>query len=233
MMNLRKIFCLAVCTAAMSIVFVSTTSAQKRERIVKGVSSQPTNQPPPATPQNKVKPLSSSQPVNRPALTTNIIVVGATPQQQLVRKTASERPVTAATTAPVNRAVWYSSLTNQTLMDGIQNRLGIPYLYGSTGPNRYDCSGFVWRVFQDAGINFTRGSVRNHWAEFETVYGDERFKFGTLIFLNNLGHMGIVKDETGFYHASSSKGIMFSPFKGYWQNRIVGFKRVPAGGVGK
>jgi cell wall-associated NlpC family hydrolase len=124
-------------------------------------------------------------------------------------------------------------MTNETLMNGIQNRLGIPYLYGSTGPNRYDCSGFVWRVFQDAGINFTRGSVRNHWAEFETVYGDERFKFGTLVFLNNLGHMGIVKDETGFYHASSSKGIMFSPFKGYWQNRIVGFKRVPAGGVGK
>lgn len=229
MMNFRKIFCLAVCTAAMSIVFVSTTSAQKRERIVKSVSSQPINQPP-AAPQNKVKPLSSSQPVNRPPLTTNIVVVGSAPQQ-LIKKTASEKPVTAASTAPaVSKAVWYSSLTNQTLMNGIQNRLGIPYLYGSTGPNRYDCSGFVWRVFQDAGINFTRGSVRNHWNEFETVSGDDRFKFGTLVFLNNLGHIGIVKDETGFYHASSSKGIMFSPFKGYWQNRIVGFKRIPAAG---
>jgi cell wall-associated NlpC family hydrolase len=233
-MNLKKIVCLAVCTAAISIVFVNTTLAQKRERIVKSVSSQPTNQPPAAAPQNKVKPLSSSQPVNRPALETRIVVVGGGQNNEsLIRKTASEKPVTAASTAPANKAVWYSSLTNQTLMNGIENRLGIPYLYGSTGPNRYDCSGFVWRVFQDAGINFTRGSVRNHWAEFETVYGDDRFKFGTLIFLNNLGHMGIVKDETGFYHASSSKGIMFSPFKGYWQNRIVGFKRVPAVGVGK
>jgi hypothetical protein len=38
--------------------------------------------------------------------------------------------------------------------------------------------------------------------------------------------MGIVADENGFYHASSSKGITYSPFKGYWGNRIVGFRRL-------
>lgn len=228
-MNLKKIFCLAVCIAAFSVIFAGAASAQKRERIVGTVSSQPTNQPT-AAPQNKVKPLSSSQPINRPPLENRIVVVGASQYNQpLVKKTASDKPVTVAAAVPT-KAVWYSSMTNQTLMNGIQNRLGIPYLYGSTGPNRYDCSGFVWRVFQDAGIHFTRGSVRNHWNEFEAVYGDDRFRFGTLVFLNNLGHIGIVKDETGFYHASSSKGIMFSPFKGYWQNRIVGFKRIPTAG---
>ena len=60
------------------------------------------------------------------------------------------------------------------------------------------------------------------------VTGDERFKFGTLVFLNGLGHIGIVADENGFYHASSSKGITYSPFKGYWENRVVGFRRLPA-----
>jgi len=41
--------------------------------------------------------------------------------------------------------------------------------------------------------------------------------------------MGIVADENGFYHASSSKGVTYSPFKGYWENRITGFRRlVPA-----
>jgi cell wall-associated NlpC family hydrolase len=43
--------------------------------------------------------------------------------------------------------------------------------------------------------------------------------------MNRLGHMGIVADENGFYHASSSKGITYSPFKGYWEKRIVGFRR--------
>jgi hypothetical protein len=62
----------------------------------------------------------------------------------------------------------------------------------------------------------------------EPVTGDERFKFGTLVFLNGLGHIGIVADENGFYHASSSKGITYSPFKGYWEGRVVGFRRLPA-----
>ena len=41
-----------------------------------------------------------------------------------------------------------------------------------------------------------------------------------------LGLMGIVADANGFYHASSSKGITYSPFAGYWSNRIVGFRRL-------
>jgi cell wall-associated NlpC family hydrolase len=84
----------------------------------------------------------------------------------------------------------------------------------------------VWAVFNEAGINFPRESARTLWAMGEPVTGDERFKFGTLVFLNGLGHMGIVADENGFYHASSSKGITYSPFKGYWESRIVGFRRL-------
>lgn len=121
----------------------------------------------------------------------------------------------------------YASGTSSMIMRGIQSRLGIPYLYGSDGPNRYDCSGFVWSVFRDAGIEFTRSSARSLWAAGLPVEGDEKYKFGTLVFFNGLGHMGIVADENGFYHASSSKGITYSPFKGYWEKRIVGFRRLP------
>jgi len=121
----------------------------------------------------------------------------------------------------------YNAGVSTMIMRGIQSRFGIPYLYGSTGPNRYDCSGFVWSVFRDAGIDFERSSARSLWAASFPVTGDERYKFGTLVFMNGLGHMGIVADENGFYHASSSKGITYSTFKGYWENRIVGFRRLP------
>lgn len=30
------------------------------------------------------------------------------------------------------------------------------YGYGKAGPSRYDCSGLVWRVFRDAGIDLPR-----------------------------------------------------------------------------
>ena len=120
----------------------------------------------------------------------------------------------------------YGMPTSVRLDQAIKSRYGTPYRYGSTGPNTYDCSGFVWSVFQEAGINFTRASARSLWAQSEPVYGDDRFKYGTLVFFNGLGHIGIVADEKGFYQASSSKGITYSPFKGYWESRIVGYRRL-------
>jgi cell wall-associated NlpC family hydrolase len=113
------------------------------------------------------------------------------------------------------------------LMTAIEDRLGAPYVLGTEGPYRFDCSGFVWSVFQEAGVNFERTSARQFWSQFEPVDGEERYEFGTLVFFNNLGHVGIVADENGFYHASSSKGVTYSTFNGYWGKRITGFRRIP------
>lgn len=120
---------------------------------------------------------------------------------------------------------------NLVLMSAIEERLGTPYRLGAEGPYRFDCSGFVWSVFQSAGFNFERSSARNFWSQFAPAAEDEKYKFGTLVFFNHLGHVGIVADETGFYHASSSRGVVFSPFNEYWSKRIVGFRRVPLAGV--
>jgi peptidoglycan endopeptidase LytE len=114
----------------------------------------------------------------------------------------------------------------QMMMAAIDARLGIPYRMGSEGPNRYDCSGFVWSVFQTAGVTFERSSARTFWNQFEPVGDADKYKFGTLVFFNGLGHVGIVADANGFYHASSSRGVTYSPFNEYWSKRITGFRRV-------
>jgi cell wall-associated NlpC family hydrolase len=230
--NLKKISYLSVCALFISLVFVTTGSAQERQRIVKSVSSRPINQPPSASAAtDKTKSLTSSVPSNapatRPVLVNQIIVPAAEKKQPLVKKTVSSLAMNAAATSMAAGRHVYSGSVSSAIMQGIESRLGIPYRYGSSGPHRYDCSGFVWSVFNEAGINFTRQSARSLWSMSEPVTGDERFKFGTLVFLNGLGHMGIVADANGFYHASSSKGITYSPFKGYWENRIVGFRRLP------
>ena len=90
---------------------------------------------------------------------------------------------------------------NHLLMTAIERRLGAPYVLGTEGPYRFDCSGFVWSVFQSAGVEFERTSARQFWSQFRPVDGDERYRFGTLVFFNNLKHVGIVADEHGFYHA--------------------------------
>lgn len=226
MKNLKKAFAVSLSFTALVLTAFDHAHGQERPRVVKAVSSQPLNQPAPpleVSKQPAVSTLNSSRQI-RPALTTEINLPAVEKTQPLVKKIVSAAPIMGA--AAMGRAA-YGSVVSTMMMRGIQSRLGIPYLYGSTGPNRYDCSGFVWAVFRDAGMEFTRASARSLWSASVPVSGDEQYKFGTLVFLNNLGHMGIVADENGFYHASSSKGITYSPFKGYWEKRIVGFRRLP------
>jgi peptidoglycan endopeptidase LytE len=112
-------------------------------------------------------------------------------------------------------------------MTAINERLGSPYRWGATGPNRFDCSGFVWSIFQASGINFERESARSLFAHFEPAPEGEQYKFGTLVFFSGLTHVGVVADEHGFYHASRHHGVVYQEFNDYWSKRIDGFRRVP------
>lgn len=220
----KKIVCLSVCALFAAVFFTGSASAQNRDRVVKTTSSQPTNMPPTVVVTDMVK----SGTVSRPVLTNDIRVVkrpDAAYEPPLVKKTGSSMPASPAAMAAAGKTV-YGPSASMRLDNAIKSRYGIPYRYGSTGPYSYDCSGFVWAAFQEAGINFTRSSAASLWNQSQPVEGDERFKYGTLVFFNGLGHVGIVADENGFYHASSSKGITYSTFAGYWENRIVGFRRL-------
>lgn len=178
------------------------------------------------------------------------LLAATTSAQSLSDLPTQATNVTAATTSGVNRLendpVVIISVAEETklsshvaspsaavvpfsrLLDAaIDNRLGARYVYGAVGPSVFDCSGFVWSVFQSVGINFERGSARSIWSRFAPARTDERFKFGTLVFFSGLSHIGIVADEHGFYHASRSHGVAYAPFNKYWLSRIDGFRRVP------
>jgi len=224
-MILRKGLYLVTCIVFLSAFAFAQQNPPTRPRVVKTTSSQPVNQPQPT----QTKP--QTNPNQRPTLVNKVVVVGQSNQtnQPLIKKTGSSQPTTAITnsTSAVSSRLNYSSAFNQNLYSAIQTKIGLPYRYGSNGPNSYDCSSFVWKVFEMAGISITRSSARSYYSTFEPVYGDDRYQFGTLVFLNRLGHVGIVADKNGFYHASSSKGITYSKFEGYWEKRIVGFRKIP------
>ena len=123
----------------------------------------------------------------------------------------------------------YSSF-NRSLMTSIESLLGTPYRYGANGDGYgIDCSGFVWRVYHLAGLDFQRTSAADMYFRFAVATEEQKSQFGTLVFFNNLGHVGIVKDKDHFYHASSSAGVTLSTFKGYWEDRIVGYRVVELG----
>jgi peptidoglycan endopeptidase LytE len=116
---------------------------------------------------------------------------------------------------------------NPQLLAAIDERLGARYSWGAEGPRTFDCSGFVWSIFQSVGISFERGSARTLFARFSPPAEGEQYKFGTLVFFSGLSHVGVVADENGFYHASRHHGVIYSPFNDYWVKRIDGFRRVP------
>jgi cell wall-associated NlpC family hydrolase len=205
-------FCKSLCFSVLTVFVFSTAAfSQQRPRIVPSTNaeSQPINQP--------------TAPIQRrPTLTTPLIIQTSQP---LIKKTGSSQPLNAPANATFNKN-FYSVSFSQKMLSSIQSKIGIPYRYGSMGPNSYDCSGLVWSVFKDAGYSFERSSARNLWQSSVPVEGDARFKFGTLVFFNGLGHIGIVVDENHFYHASSSKGVTLSKLDGYWAKRIVGFRQL-------
>jgi cell wall-associated NlpC family hydrolase len=125
-----------------------------------------------------------------------------------------------------NAALSASLRLDQLLMTEIEARLGARYVWGAAGPRVFDCSGFVWSTFHDLGADFYRGSARSYWSRFAPAREDEKYKFGTLVFFNNLSHVGIVADENGFYHASRRKGVVYSRFDRY-PAHVDGFRRVP------
>ena len=164
--------------------------------------------------QRQVKPVIKTYEAPRPDKDPVIVSLAA------AEDIRASKPLTTNKTAA-------SLQVQQLLTSAIEERLGSPYHWGGTGPTSFDCSGFVWSIYQAAGIDFERGSARTLWGRFTAPAPEEQYKFGTLVFFSNLAHVGIVVDENGFYHASRHHGVVYSPFNDYWLSRIDGFRKVP------
>lgn len=113
---------------------------------------------------------------------------------------------TAMNTVPVNNSL------NDSIVDFGMEFLGTPYVAAGCSKDGFDCSGFVYFVYQHFDITVPRSS-----ADFEhfgkEIPIDEVQKGDLLLFLsptrNVIGHIGIVSTPNGmksdFIHASSGR----------------------------
>ena len=117
--------------------------------------------------------------------------------------------------------------------------IGRRYVWGSTGPKTFDCSGFIRYIFRNAGVSLDRTS-RMQYAQGEPVKTSE-LRPGDLMFFSSprsgkgrVGHVAMVVevDDSGksltFIHAASSKGVSYQKFPdgGYYSRNYIGAKRV-------
>ena len=105
-------------------------------------------------------------------------------------------------------------------------KLGSKYVWGSRGPNTFDCSGFVFWCLNQIGVNVSYMTTYN-WrfsTQFERVEKFEDLIPGDLLIIN--GHMGIVAENETIVDASSSNGkVVHRDLDEWWRERfIIGFR---------
>ena len=124
----------------------------------------------------------------------------------------------------------YSNKSGVSNLDNVVYKyIGVRYKYGGTTPNGFDCSGFVWKVYQELGYSFGRTNVA-HLLNMGQKVSRSNLRKGDLVFFKingRVSHVGIYTGDNKFIHASSSRGVIESSLdNSYWKGKIYQFRRL-------
>lgn len=115
-----------------------------------------------------------------------------------------------------------------TLISTAKNLSGIKYVWGGSTPSGFDCSGFIYYVYKQAGMNLPRTSAAGY---FERSYYVNTPQVGDLVFFagtykSGISHMGIYIGNNQFIHAGSSSGVTITSLdNSYWKKHFDSYKR--------
>lgn len=104
---------------------------------------------------------------------------------------------------------------------------GAGYAWGGESPSGFDCSGFIYYSYSEAGKDLKRLSTSGYYNRSFYV---NKPQVGDLVFFENtyksgISHMGIYLGNNEFIHSSSSGVQITSLDNSYWSKHFDGFKR--------
>ncbi len=124
------------------------------------------------------------------------------------------------------------SYSNNIIVKTAMKYLGKPYRYGATGPDSFDCSGFVYAVYKEVGIDIPRTSIAQSQIRGKKLSINE-LKAGDLLSFDtslkgHINHSGIYIGNHKFIHASSGKAysVTISSLDGWYKDKFRWGKRV-------
>ncbi|WP_330949244.1 C40 family peptidase [Virgibacillus sp. MG-45] len=114
------------------------------------------------------------------------------------------------------------------LTNAAENLIGAPYLWAGSSPEGFDCSGFIYYAYKDAGMGINRLSTDGYYNRSFYV---NKPQIGDLVFFSGtyragISHMGIYVGNNEFIHSGTSTGVTKSNLNSnYWKKHFDGFKR--------
>jgi LysM repeat protein len=114
------------------------------------------------------------------------------------------------------------------LIEIAKNFIGVPYVWGGSSPAGFDCSGYIYYVYQQAGLNIGRFNAEGY---FNRSYYVTSPQLGDLVFFKDtykkgISHVGIYLGNNEFISATSSGGVkIVSLNNSYWSQHFDSYKR--------
>ena len=140
---------------------------------------------------------------------------------------------TSALTTTISADVSNSNSNSSTadkLIGYAKEHLGKTYVYGTAGPNTFDCSGFTQYCYKKvAGVSLSRSAYsQGYTSSYTKITSISDLKKGDLVCFNTVegdsdlsDHVGIYMGGGQFIHASSSGGkVMISTLSSGYYNRV-------------
>ena len=120
-----------------------------------------------------------------------------------------------------------TSSTASKIIATAKQYLGCTYVYGTSGPNTFDCSGFTCYVFKKYGYSLLRSAQSQGYDDDYEKLTRSELKMGDIVCFNTVSdndlsdHVGIYISDGNFIHASSGGGVvMISNLDSGYYNRV-------------
>lgn len=102
-----------------------------------------------------------------------------------------------------------SSLSSDSVVAYASNFLGTPYVWGATGPQYFDCSGFMQYVYAHFGVNLSRTTFtqinEGSYVPRESLQAGDLIFFGTG---SNPHHVGMYVGNNSYIHAPRTGDVI-------------------------
>ena len=150
-----------------------------------------------------------------------------------IPRVCAQNAQSAQNTQTASMSAGEAAITRQKMVDYSKKYVGCPYVLGATGPESFDCSGFVFSVSRESiGVQLPRTTKAIY--KFCKDIDDSAREAGDLVFFKTtssgeVSHVGIYMGNSQFIHCVSdgpNTGVIVSSLKeSYWKSKYLCTKR--------